>query len=108
MCIIKHENQIQEFHANFIYRTYTPWPHHESCSNFKTSFSKNRKLPIVGLFSYPNSGNTWMRYLIEGVTGIFSGSFYIAGCISIEGNIIFFKDSPHLIISLSNTYSIYR
>jgi hypothetical protein len=31
---------------------------------------------MVGLVSYPSSGNTWLRYLIEGLTGFFSGSMY--------------------------------
>ncbi len=34
------------------------------------------QLPIVGLASYPSSGNTWLRYLIEGSTGVFTGSMY--------------------------------
>ncbi len=33
-------------------------------------------LPIVGLASYPSSGNTWLRYLIEGASGYFTGSMY--------------------------------
>ena len=35
-----------------------------------------KKQPLVALSSYPGSGNTWLRYLIEGITGIFTGSFY--------------------------------
>ena len=31
---------------------------------------------MVALASYPGSGNTWTRYLIEGITGVFTGSFY--------------------------------
>ena len=31
---------------------------------------------MVALASFPGSGNTWLRYLIEGITGIFSGTFY--------------------------------
>ena len=30
----------------------------------------------TALASYPGSGNTWLRYLIEGATGIFTGSRY--------------------------------
>ena len=30
----------------------------------------------MGLSSYPSSGNTWLRYLIEGTTGYFTGSMY--------------------------------
>ena len=31
---------------------------------------------LVGLASYTSSGNTWLRYLIEGVTGYYTGSMY--------------------------------
>ena len=36
----------------------------------------NRTKPITALVSFPGSGNTWMRYLIEQATGIFTGSVY--------------------------------
>ena len=32
--------------------------------------------PITGLWSYPGSGNTWIRYLIEQATGVMTGSVY--------------------------------
>ncbi|KAJ8046570.1 WSC domain-containing protein 1 [Holothuria leucospilota] len=32
--------------------------------------------PLLLLLSFPGSGNTWVRYLIERSTGIYSGSFY--------------------------------
>ena len=41
---------------------------------FIVTFGKN--IPIVGLASYPSSGNTWIRYLVECAAGIFSGSMY--------------------------------
>ena len=31
---------------------------------------------MIALASYPGSGNTWLRYLIEGITGVFTGTFY--------------------------------
>ena len=31
---------------------------------------------VLGLASYPSSGNTWLRYLIEGITGFYTGSMY--------------------------------
>ena len=58
------------------FRTYFPWPLDKQCQNFTTVFSNNQPLPPVALASNPNSGNTWLRYLIEGITGIFTGSFY--------------------------------
>ncbi|XP_023341948.1 uncharacterized protein LOC111711755 [Eurytemora carolleeae] len=54
--------------------THFPWPLDESCRRFSVTFG--RKLPIVGLASYPSSGNTWIRYLIEGISGYYTGSMY--------------------------------
>jgi hypothetical protein len=48
-------------------------------------FSTNRSLPAIGLVSYPSSGNTWIRYLIEAVTGVFTGSFYNDSAIGRRG-----------------------
>ncbi|XP_038059640.1 WSC domain-containing protein 2-like [Patiria miniata] len=36
-------------------------------------------LPMVAVASFPGSGNTWVRYLIERATGIYTGSFYNDG-----------------------------
>ena len=41
------------------------------------SFLRGKLIPPVALASFPNSGNTWLRYLIEGLTGIYTGSFYL-------------------------------
>ena len=30
----------------------------------------------MALASFPGSGNTWARYVIEGATGVFTGSIY--------------------------------
>ena len=32
--------------------------------------------PPIALASFPGSGNTWLRHMIEGATGIFTGSRY--------------------------------
>ena len=37
---------------------------------------RNSSGPVVALVSYPGSGNTWLRYLLEQVTGILTGSAY--------------------------------
>jgi hypothetical protein len=34
--------------------------------------------PVTALASYPGSGNTWMRYLLQQATGIVTGSVYNA------------------------------
>jgi len=46
----------------------------DPCRRYAVKFG--RDLSIVGLASYPSSGNTWMRYLIEGSTGYYTGSMY--------------------------------
>ena len=42
-------------------------------------FMDLRKIPIVqpvGLISYPGSGNTWVRHLLQMATGILTGTIY--------------------------------
>ena len=67
-------SQLTKFFA-LICRTFYPWIEDETCDKFGIAFSKTPLSP-VGLVSYPSSGNTWMRYLVESITGIFSGSMY--------------------------------
>lgn len=54
--------------------THFPWPLDETCNKYTVTFGRN--IPVVGLASYPSSGNTWLRYLIEGISGYYSGSMY--------------------------------
>ncbi|CAL4097804.1 unnamed protein product, partial [Meganyctiphanes norvegica] len=54
--------------------THTPWQHDPECARFKTHFGQG--LPKVYLVSFPRSGNSWTRYLVEGATGIFTNSVY--------------------------------
>ncbi|XP_050687511.1 WSC domain-containing protein 1-like isoform X2 [Eriocheir sinensis] len=53
------------FHKDF--------PEH-NCSQYKTRFGLD--LPQVWLASFPRSGNTWTRYLLEAASGVFTGSVY--------------------------------
>ena len=46
--------------------------------------------PPIALASYPGSGNTWLRHMIEGATGIFTGSRYKDLQIQMFGNIVHF------------------
>ena len=63
---------------NFIDRgreSFEPWQNSSSlnCTNFRNHFAKPGSfLPTIWLASYPGSGNTWLRYLIEGATGFFT------------------------------------
>ena len=73
--------------------THFPWPTDENCKHYSVQFAKPGEIPvrknliltgrhfiryfqILGLASYPSSGNTWLRYLIEGITGYYTGSMY--------------------------------
>jgi hypothetical protein len=37
---------------------------------------ENAAKPIAALVSFPGSGNTWLRYLLQQATGILTGSVY--------------------------------
>ncbi|XP_071524489.1 sialate:O-sulfotransferase 1-like [Panulirus ornatus] len=53
------------------------WRNDESgspCVSYETRFGQG--LARVWLVSFPSSGNTWARYLLEGATGVFTGSVY--------------------------------
>ncbi|CAL4063682.1 unnamed protein product, partial [Meganyctiphanes norvegica] len=56
--------------------THYPWQTDPKCSNYSTVFYPVNGLPTAGLASFPSSGNTWIRYLIESATGILTGSLY--------------------------------
>ena len=78
------------YNANLFlfYSTYTPWQDDLYCEEYSVEFSTKKKLPLIALASYPRSGNTWVRYLIHGAVGIFTGSFYNSGCIASQGKIL--------------------
>ncbi|XP_059052053.1 WSCD family member AAEL009094 [Achroia grisella] len=40
---------------------------------------------VVALISYPGSGNTWLRYLLQQVTGIVTGSIYMDYGLRVHG-----------------------
>ena len=52
------------------------WPQSSTCGVLMTRFAMVGSLPLTALVSYPGSGNTWVRYLIEGATGVFTGSVF--------------------------------
>jgi len=54
----------------------TPWEKDEECSKYNIGHLVPKSRPTCALASYPGSGNTWLRYLIEGATGVFTGSRY--------------------------------
>ena len=54
----------------------TPWRDDEFCKKFNISYLQPKSGDICPLASFPGSGSTWVRYLIEGATGVFTGSVY--------------------------------
>jgi hypothetical protein len=56
--------------------TYLPWKDDPACQQYMIRFIMDKSYPPMALVSYPGSGNTWIRQLIEGLTGIFTGSVY--------------------------------
>ncbi|XP_076039359.1 uncharacterized protein LOC143024440 [Oratosquilla oratoria] len=50
------------------------WPEDPNCNKYDVDFGFD--IPRTVLLSYPRSGNTWTRYLIEAATGIYTGSVY--------------------------------
>ena len=49
------------------------WKSDNQCSKFSVRFLEPKSGKRCALASYPGSGSTWLRYLIEGATGIFTG-----------------------------------
>ncbi|XP_042220420.1 uncharacterized protein LOC121865175 [Homarus americanus] len=57
--------------------SYYPWrTTKDECTNFATRFLVDGGAPVMALVSFPGSGNTWLRYLTETITGVFTGSVY--------------------------------
>ncbi|CAH1793019.1 unnamed protein product, partial [Owenia fusiformis] len=48
-------------------------PSNITCQQLKFS---QKALPKTALFSFPGSGNTWLRHLIQQMTGFYTGSIY--------------------------------
>lgn len=47
----------------------------ESCGEKK--YLEPGTVPLTALVSMPGSGNTWLRYLLETSSGVFTGSVYL-------------------------------
>lgn len=57
----------------------------DECASHQTRQAVKGSLPKTALASYPGSGNTWARYLIEAASGVFTGSIYKDVSIYFEG-----------------------
>ncbi|XP_068082080.1 uncharacterized protein [Anabrus simplex] len=66
-------------------KSFTPWPYSEDCRRYHVHFARQKSLPMTALVSFPGSGNTWVRYLLETASGVFTGSVYTDRQIIIKG-----------------------
>ena len=48
----------------------------QACSSLETCLLPPGSLPALPLVSFAGSGNSWARMLIEGATGVYTGSVY--------------------------------
>ena len=56
--------------------SFQPWSTDPECSSFVVQFIRNGSQSPMALATFPGSGNTWIRGLIERLTGYFTGSVY--------------------------------
>jgi hypothetical protein len=56
--------------------THNFWAEHDNqdCRNLSTRFAVSGGLPHLALASYPGSGNTWVRYMVEVTSGVFNAA----------------------------------
>jgi len=64
---VEYDNKIMDL-------KYRPWNNDSECNKYFIEFIRGRNYPKMALASYPGSGNTWMRGIIERMTGYFTGS----------------------------------
>ena len=77
--------------------SFQPWRslNDPECSSFVVQFILNASQPLMALATYPGSGNTWIRGLIERLTGYFTGSPY-------ADKRLFQQGIPHSLLLLFN------
>ena len=68
------------------WKTNHPWAGDSECGSFETRIARPGSLAKRALASYPGSGNTWIRYLIEGASGIYTGSIFYDKSIASAGH----------------------
>ena len=66
---------------------YRLWPDDPQCQNHVVQFIRNCDRPPMALASYPGSGNTFVRGIIERLTGYFTGSVYSDSFLYTKGNL---------------------
>lgn len=66
---------------------YQPWGDDPDCREYTVGFIRNGSRPKMALVSYPGSGNTWTRGIIERLSGYFTGSIYAEKNLYIKGGV---------------------
>ncbi|XP_064079637.1 sialate:O-sulfotransferase 2-like [Macrobrachium nipponense] len=85
------ENEADGFHHliivfNYKRPAYFPWrTTRDECANYATRFMVAGGAPIVAAVSFPGAGNTWLRYITEVLSGIFTGSVYHDETLALKG-----------------------
>ncbi|XP_060603790.1 WSCD family member GA21586-like [Ruditapes philippinarum] len=77
----KYGAQFQKFNTSRIGNSKTEA---DNCTKKEVLLSQTN-LPITGLVSFPGSGNTWTRHLIQQMTGIGTSSVYCDGSLKVRG-----------------------
>jgi len=97
--ILKSKDEFKQLVFNESGTSLTAWPENSDCSHFKIQFAKMGTLPPTALVSYPGSGNSWTRYLLESGSGVFTGSIYQDPRISskLRGELANFTDGSTLV-----------
>ena len=74
---VKHINKIFTRYKLYLklFRPHHAWPHDDQCKNFTIDVNSKEPSRLVALASFPASGSTWLRHMIERISGIFTGSF---------------------------------
>ena len=62
--------------ANRTLKTLDLWTNDDNCTKFNVSLLEDKSIQSRALVSFPGSGNTWLRMLVMGVTGIYIDSVY--------------------------------
>ena len=76
-------NNVSDGHIDNLQRT--EFPVRQWCRQLNYKFPNHSHDPVVALASFPGSGNTWLRYLLQQATGILTGSVYIDTELSKDG-----------------------
>ena len=59
--------------------------HHKAL--YSRRYLRGYSAPPLLLVSFPGSGNTWLRFLTESLTGAFTGSIYRDAALSANGKV---------------------